>query len=470
MDHELEFGAEKLSDIAQLRKALEVGYGTSPETQTGFGATRLESLEKTMKYAVEKEKASKFFIALKKGKADSTVEEFVTVNKLGSANFYVEGGLPEEYDEDIRREIELVKYVGAVGRVPNVAQAVKSLANNIAITQQNKAIAIVRTLDTECFFADSEKVPLKFNGFLTQFQKRAKKLSENLIDLEGNCITPETLNQIGQVIEGNYGDPMNIKGWTSIDAFQNYADFMMKNKYFFTGQSEVRGILNVPKDWKLANGSGELETDLHLKYKGQTHIEDTHPKLNDAKTAFVATHSKAPIDLVVGGGSPTASATVEDLAGSKLPADTYDYAVLAGNQFGVSAAVEILGVVVAANKKVVFTLTDSSPVGRQASFFEIYRKPSSKVAKTDYEFLFSVKASGTKEDTGSEIPGTTYSFFFDWDFDQVLTFKQLLPMVKMPLATIDDSVRWLQKLYGTPILFNPNKMVVLKNVGRKNLV
>ncbi len=463
MDNEFVFGADKLNDIAELRKALEVGYGVSPDTQTGFGATRVESLEKTMKYAIEKETASKFFIALKKGKAESTVEEYTTVNKLGLANFYVEGGLPEEYDEDIRREFELVKYVGAVGKVPNVAQSVKSIVNNMATIQQLKAIAIIRTLDVKSFFADSDLVPVEFNGFIAQFLKRVKKPSENIIDLQGYAITPETLNLVGQIIEGNYGNPMNIKGWVSIDAFQNYADYMMKNKYFFTGQSQVRSVVSVPKEWELANGQGSLETDLHLKYKGQTNIDEPYPKLNDAKTAFAPTSSKAPNTL----NASTASAAVVALAGSKLAAGTYDYCILAGNQYGVSAGFEITGVSVIVDQKVVFTLADNgSPAGQAAQFFEIYRKPSSKTALTDYEFLFRAKAGSVIEDTGSEIPGTTYALFFDWDFDQVLTFKQLLPMVKMPLATIDDSIRWLQKLYGTPILFNPNKMVLVKNVGK----
>ncbi|MGE5680373.1 MAG: hypothetical protein ACM34K_05775, partial [Bacillota bacterium] len=158
----------------------------------------------------------------------------------------------------------------------------------------------------------------------------------------------------------------------------------------------------------------------------------------------------------------------EALAGSKLTAATYDYAFLAVNKFGASPAFEIKSVVVAADKKVTFTLTDnSSTPGQEASCFEVYRKLSSSTALSDYRFLKTIKASETAMvDDGSEIPDTTYTFIFDWNFDQVLDFKQLLPMIKLPLAVVDDSIRWLQKLYGTPILYNPDKMVLIKNCGK----
>lgn len=461
MNEELELGASNAGEIEDLRKALSVGYAHGTTDQTGFGATRMESLETTLKMMVEKEKTSKFWTSLKKAKADSTVEEFSTVNNIGSANFYVEGGLPEEFDEDIRREFELVKYVGAVGKVPNVAQTVKSIANNMALVQQLKTTAIIRALDIKSFFANSNFVPTEFNGFLAQFNARVKDASQNVIDLRGKVISPDILSQVGSIIEGNYGDPMNLKGWTSVEAFRNYAMSLIANKTYMVDNNQVRDITSVPKTFTLGNGGGALETDLHLKYKGQTHLDDAHPKMNSGKTVFAATSAKAPAALI----EATCTAAVAALVGSQLAANTYDYAIVPVNAYGAGAAFEIPNVVVAADKKVVFTIADNAST-YPATAFEIYRKVSSGTGKTDYRYLKTVAVADTKEDTGSEIPETEYSFFFDWDFDQVLTFKQLLPLVKMPLATIDDSVRWLQKLYGTPILFNPNKMVVLKNVGK----
>jgi hypothetical protein len=48
---------------------------------------------------------------------------------------------------------------------------------------------------------------------------------------------------------------------------------------------------------------------------------------------------------------------------------------------------------------------------------------------------------------------------------QSLTFKQLSPMIKMNLAVISPSIRWMQLLYGTPIVYAPKKNVVFRNIG-----
>lgn len=458
------FGASSQRDIKELSKALSVGYGVSPSTQEGFGATRLESLEMTLKYAVAEEKTAKFWKELAKTKAKSTVEEFTSLVNIGSAGFYVEGGLPEEYDEEIKREFETIKYIGAVGKVPNVAQTVRSMSNNMQLVQKAKATAIIRSCDVKTFFGNSANISVEWNGILSQVQNRVKNASENIIDLRGHRLTPEDMNKVGNIIEGNYGDPGNIKGWIGVKAFNDYVDGLLGSKQLFLGNgaTSVDSIRVKAKHLELANTVGDIETDLFLRHRGETHLDDKHPKMNSAKTVFSATSAKAPATLNVG----TCSCIIDNLVGSLLPAGTYDYAVVPINKYGAGAAFELTGKVVIADKKVVFTLADNGSVtGQEASAFEIYRKLSSSTSLTDYRYLKTVTASAVKEDVGADVPDTTYGFFFDWNFDQVVTFKQLLPMVKMPLATIDDSIRWLQKLYGTPIVFNPNKVVIFKNIG-----
>jgi hypothetical protein len=39
-------------------------------------------------------------------------------------------------------------------------------------------------------------------------------------------------------------------------------------------------------------------------------------------------------------------------------------------------------------------------------------------------------------------------------------------MLKIPLATIDTSIRWMQLIYGTPVLYTPRHNVLFKNIGR----
>jgi len=52
---------------------------------------------------------------------------------------------------------------------------------------------------------------------------------------------------------------------------------------------------------------------------------------------------------------------------------------------------------------------------------------------------------------------------------QVLIFKQLAPMMKMDLAVLEPSIRWLQLIYGTMQLYAPKKWIRIKNVGEATI-
>jgi hypothetical protein len=450
-----------MQEINELRKALSVGYAMGSTDQTGFRAVGVESLEETVKSLVATEKTARFFVDLKKSKAKSTVEEYAVVNELGDAGFYIEGGIPEEYDEDLKREIEQVKYMGAVGQVPIPATMVDSIIDSITLMTKLKATAILRKADIKCFFGNSNNNPLEWNGYLEQFLRKVKNPTQNVIDLRGKRLRPEVLSNIGTIIMDNYGDPNNIKGWIAPEVYDNYTSELIASKTLMVGNAEVRDIIANPGKWELGNSKGTLERDIFLRSKGQTYYERDYPKLNSALNAFAATHAKAPATL----DAITATATPGG-TGGLITAATYDYAILPTNKYGAGAGFAITSVVVGANEIVTFVLSDNgSPAGQEATAFEIYRKLTSATALTSYQYVKTVTAAGTKVDDGDHIPGTNYGFFFDWNMDQVLDFKQLLPMVKMPLATVSDSIRWLQKMYGTPMLYNANKMVLVKNIG-----
>ncbi len=463
MNETLENGSVSTSELQNLQKALSVGYEHGVTDQTGFGATRLQSIEKTLKWAVEDEKQSKFWLALRKSKAESTVEEYTKFNSLGDASFYVEGGIPEEYNEGISREFEMVKYIGAVGQIPLVALSVKSQTNNEALVMKAKATAIIRACNLKSIFGNSNNISIEWNGYVEQFLRKVKNPAQNTFDLRGRVLSPENMADAAQVIADNWGDSNNLKFWISNGAFKNYAKELIKNKTYFVNGKSVNEIVAVPKTLDIGdNGAGHIETEKHLKFRGQTNINDLWPRLNSNSSALAATSTKAPATL----SSGTAIATVTTDAASLLDANTYDYCFIPVNAYGAGAGFEVKGVVVAANKNVTFTLSDNgSTTGYEASCFEVYRKNASALSLTDYRFLATYAASAAKVDNGADIPGTEIGLFIDWNPDQVIDFKQLLPMVRMDLATISDSKRWLQKYYGTPLLYNANKMVLFKNIG-----
>lgn len=455
--------SDSLSKVKELSKALEVGYGMTPSDQTGFGAMRVESLERTLKQMTAKVEDARLYQLINKGKADSTVEEFATLNEIGDAGFYAEGGLPEEYDEEIKREYEQVKYIGGVGKVPYVATVTKQIAKSIDTVTKAKAAAIIRRANVSLYFADSGNASVEFNGYYKQFKARAKHLSQNVIDMGGKRLRPEDINTGSQIIADNYGNPHNLKLFMGNQAFNDYTDELLAERRFVVGTSEARSIIASARSFELGLGKGNIETDIFLRHKGEGYLNRSHPKLNAAGNAFAANTSKPPTTL---NGSSCVVAAASDST-STLSAGDYKYAVVPRNKFGTGAAFEVSVTITSGQKANFTTLQDNgSPSGQEATAFDIYRKLASESSLTAYKFVKTIKASDSvKDDNNSEIPGTTYAFMWDWDFEQVIDFKLLLPMVKMPLAVVDDSYRWLQKMYLVPLLYNADKMVVYKNVG-----
>jgi len=48
---------------------------------------------------------------------------------------------------------------------------------------------------------------------------------------------------------------------------------------------------------------------------------------------------------------------------------------------------------------------------------------------------------------------------------QAISFRQLAPMMKIPLATIALSIRWAMLLYGMPVVYAVKKFNIFDNVA-----
>jgi hypothetical protein len=68
-------------------------------------------------------------------------------------------------------------------------------------------------------------------------------------------------------------------------------------------------------------------------------------------------------------------------------------------------------------------------------------------------------------DLNHKLPGLAQCYLLSNEAE-VLRFKQLAPLMKMDLAIVATAYRWMQLLYGTPIVFAPRKCLIFENVGR----
>ena len=194
-----------------------------------------------------------------------------------------------------------------------------------------------------------------------------------------------------------------------------------------------------------------------------------------------ATSSQAPTAPVEGTNGCVAVATDADAKWAAGDAGDYFYAVSAINRFGESALTLLdasgnVAVSIVAGGAVDLAFTDGGGANA-ATGYTIYRSnagAASGAAATFYP-VFSVSsaertagydggAAGVVRDRNRYLPNTDTAFLLE-NSEDIWSFKQLAPLMKMDLAILAPAYRFMILLYGTPFLYQPKKMVRFINIG-----
>jgi hypothetical protein len=448
------FGASSGGEIADLRKALSAGQDVNdPGVAPGVGfPLRVESLEATMKNLTFEMDEIKLFKTIPKVPATNTVEEFNRLLSYGQGGtrrfnlgFMTEGDLPEEEDSTYERVTMLIKYLGVTGRVTHVANTIRASSGSvIALETMNKTMELLKNCENALFFGDSSLIPEQYDGL---FKLIADGAPDNVIDLRGQPLTEEKLNDMLLQIRDNFG--------------------MATDAYFSTGVfADLAKQVYDRQRFAYAPAPGVLGATI-TAFQGQ------HGRINMHDHVFIQEGPEAP---ATGLGKPDRrpsdpSIIVAPAAGANPAslfqagdAGTYIYQVVAGNRFGLSAPVASAGVAVAAGEAVTFTIQDN---GQAPTFYEIYRTPADG-AVGEARLMVRIPRTGATQvvtDLNGDIPGTSQGFVLMQN-QRSFSWAQLLPMTRIPLAAVDTSIRWAQVLYGGVKLYTPAKNIVVKNIGR----
>jgi len=447
------FGTASPEEVMQLQKALYAGQDVNaPAVAPGEGfPLRTESLENQLKNLSFEMDEIKLFRTIPKVPASNTVEEF---NRLRSyseatsrrfnAGWMTEGDLPEEVDSTYERVTVLIKFLGVVGRVTHVANTIRAAHGNvIALETMNKTMELLKNVEHAIFFGDSSLLPEQFDGLESLIIDGAP---DNVIDLRGQPLTEEVMNDAMLLIRDNYG--------AATDAYFATGPYADLAKQVFDRQR----FLAAPAPGVL----GATVTAFQGQH-GRVNLHD-HVFFNNAPTPAPSGLGRAdrrPLPPTL--GTATAAGT-----GSKFTAPeagAYLYKVVAGNRYGVSAPVTLgAAVTVAAGESITIPVTDG---GQGTSYYEVYRTPVGGAADSA-EFMVRVPRSAASQnivDANEDLPGTTKGFVLMQN-QQSFSWSQLLPLTRIPLAAIDTSIRWAQVLYGAVKMYTPAKNVVFKNIGR----
>lgn len=442
-------------DIAELHKAMSAGDGQPTHGQAVAGGLQPlmpESLEGTLKYLTYTEKEFKLWKKLVKTGAVNTAEEYNRLHRVGSgdAAFIAEGDLPEEDDSTYSREVALVKFLGTTRRVTHVASLVKTagIANAVAAETRNGTLWLMRQLENALWHGDSSMIPEQFDGF----RKLVTDGDGIVFDNRGAPLSQELLNGLTGAARGapNYG---NIDTWwMGINQKADFSHLLYPNLREMYGSKGVSAGVVVDNFDSVSGGRQRLEDSIFLG-EGQAPV-----------AAGVGKSEKRPLEPIIESQPAMAVDTTAEFEAAD--AGDYIYKVVAFNRYGRSKPVTTSAVTLdnTANDRITFQVRD----GGRATGYIIYRSSKNGAAATCKEMVKVVATANgvtTVNDLNADLPGTSIGFGFEHD-PNTLGFKQLAPFTRLPLATIDTSIRWMQVLYGVPVLYRPRHVVMIKNIGR----
>lgn len=467
-------------ELSELSKALEAGSITGRETTNSTTASgsplKVESLENTLKTITFKETDIQFWKRIPKLAAYNTVEEFNQLAGYGSnaGVFTNEGELPHEEDSLYIRKAEIVKFMGITKSVSHPMQLVKTMIGNVIQQEiKNGTLHLLRQADKHLAFGDANIVPQEFNGFIAQQRNSFTSMndwmsSDNVIDMRGKALTETSIENGSLSVVNNFGQANLLMGSPVI--LSDFVKRFYDSKFIQPNTPALQNGIVGQRVQKFQSQFGEIDLGYDI------FMNPGSPR----KTTDGATHSSAP-------GVPTAvTATVvtgitDNKFNSAAEVGDFWYAVAAKNRFGESALVSVgLALTTVALNNAVDIAMTAPTGGNSATGFVVYRStknpttgltdtllyPIFEVSTAQLQAGYDSAASGKVRDNNRYLPGTFKAILAESSED-VWSFKQLAPLMKMDLATLAPATRFMLLLYGTPMLYAPRKMVTYINVGRE---
>ena len=451
------YGTATAQDLEDLHKALTAGFDNPPGT--GGGALRVESLEQTLKILTFQERHVVFWRDLNKIPAYNTVEEYnqlLEYGNVGTGNFVPEGTLPETDDTSYQRRTVLVKYLGTTREVTHQMTLVRPAHGDvIALETLNGTRHLLRKTEEGLFNARADTITDAWDGLNKQLYDGYGEtlgnaatdpaIDGNIIDLRGQPLDEKILQEGGRIIIDNFGFPTDL--YLSYTTMQDLnALFFPKERLQMSQQAMLQGNAGFSlQSFTVPGGTFNLKPDVFIK--------------PGSAPPTAATSTSAPSAPTLGTELSPADAL------SLLPAAVYSWAVTAFNRFGESVIAQTADITVAGGDAASFIITDTD-VGVTTGY-RIYRVLGASGASTATRFIAEIPVSGATDtftDRNFDMPATASAWLVENTLD-VMSFKQLAPFTKIPLATVAPSIRWMQLLYGTPVLYAPRKNVIFKNIG-----
>jgi len=484
--------------LEELNRALETSY--QRYDQTGGQSMVPESLETSLVSTTFKERHLVIWKDIPKEKAYSTVEEYTTLDDVGTrehagAGFFVQGGKPMTTDLSANRRFAPIKFMGTERGYTHPMTLVRMQPGPEGLPANNAEAKevfagtrwLLRQLERTIPFGDCDVIPTGVDGIERQIigdddGRYAHIVSgaSNIIDLRGSHLTNEQLEDAATVIENNYGNVEAAKLYLSNRTIRDLGkqlaadgkirvnlDNLLSHQAMLTMGAPTNGYRS-EFGWFPFRPARFLDVEKDTPPSGRTHASAPDaPTLDEDYGGEGSEEGTGYLVDDPGDGESSQFATGD--------AGDYYYKVTAVNHWGESAPLVIGPISVAKDKVVRISLdqaggkwtADNDENGCMG--YRVYRS-SKDGAATTCKYIDMVAAVDCDADRFVDfnhfLPGTSRAFLCDMSPEDAISMRILTPLLKWPLAIIDTRVRFLLLLYLSHIImYSRLKHVEFLNIG-----
>lgn len=487
--NELGLGQDQTSN-EDIVKAIIAGAQTGrdlTDTLSSGPSLKPESLDPVVKVLENKDKHIILWKMIPKKSVYNTVHEYNLLTSYGAdvGIFMNEGESPEQTDSVYKRRAVICRYAGIQGELTQQAMLMRAADGKDPYTREveNKTIKLLTQLDVKLSDGNNEQVAQEFDGVQKQHYAGITEITGTVsldsyasdvtfIDARNKSLRDTHVEDAAQaVVNERFGDVSQIISNPAV--FNNYVKRFYALKTIMVG-NPVTATTAATMGQAVPNiitqfGPVKIENDIFWDRK--------QPK----GYAAAATSAKAPSSVtrtnntclvIVAAGTDTAT-KFADGAGS------YFYGVTARNQYGESAMVLLNTTIKAIGATEALDITFTATAGTYAATsYTIWRTVKNTVLYTSAKFypLFDVTvhdhvthgydggAAGVIRDRNREIANTHTALVFETSSD-LWEYIQLAATMKLDFAITTLARRFAVFNFGTPILYMPGKMAVIKNIG-----
>ncbi|MBT9670590.1 hypothetical protein GPK34_00865 [Secundilactobacillus kimchicus] len=458
-------------------KSLVAGYGYTPETQEDGGALKVESLDPQLHNLTFGSNDFTILPALFDigvHKAQSPVEKYITFDKhgrIGHSIFQPEIGISDVNSPHIHQHTINMKYMTDVKQQSMAMSFTSTVEDAASINEQDAMIVIGKTAEWAIFYGDADMTSDQAGTGL-QFDGLQKLIPEkNHLDIRGQSLTPEVLNQAAVLIGKGFGVatdafmPIGVKADFG-NQFLGAQRVLVPTNDGTTAGVNVDHFISARGNIRL-NGSTIMDADNILDLE---EIPAPQAPAQPAITAAEKPNAGSEKEVFFREAEKDGDVVV---APAEIGAEL-EYRAVAVGHHGDSFASDVAKATpTAANSAIELTVSLDSMQREIPDFVRIYRKSLvdgefylvGQVATRDID---TTTGAITFTDRNARIPGTA-DVFIGEVAQTVIQLMQFIPMTRINLAVVTTATSFVVTTAMALALYIPSRWVQVHNVRYNNI-